>query len=196
MGGRQGRRKLNVTLSMDESKLECWSNPDGSFDIGVPFDEAMEYFNVAGVVDSNNRMDVILNESKRVSGTAVMKNSDDDGTISVHLWPKGQGDEYSVAVKVENPLMPVVHEGESASLHGTLMSPMPGKIVRINAIVGDFVNSGDVVIVMEAMKMEHSIRAPRDGIIVEMNHSVGDIVGDMEALAVVDDDSIDASDIL
>jgi acetyl/propionyl-CoA carboxylase alpha subunit len=195
MGGRQAWRKLNVTLSTDESQLECWSKHDGSFDIGVPFDEEMKYFSVAGVVDSNNRMDVVLNGSKRVSGTAVMKGNDDDGTNSVHLWLEGQG-EYSVAMTVENPLKPVVHEGESASLHGSLMSPMPGKIVRINAIVGDVVKSGDVVMVMEAMKMEHSIRAPRDGIIIEMNHAVGDIVGDMEALAVVDDDSIDVSDIL
>jgi 3-methylcrotonyl-CoA carboxylase alpha subunit len=197
MGGRQGRRKLNMTLSTEEPQLECWSNPDGSFDIGVPSDDqGMEYFNVAGVLDSNNRMDIILNGAKRVSGTAVMKNNNDDGTVSVHLWPEGQGEEYSVAMVVENPLVPIVHEGESVSLRGALMSPMPGKIVRINAIVGDVVKSGDVVMVMEAMKMEHSIRAPRDGTIVEMNHAVGDIVGDMEALAVVDDDSIDASDIL
>jgi biotin carboxyl carrier protein len=116
-----------------------------------------------------------------------MKYNNDKGTISVHLWPEGQGKEYSVAILVENPLMPMAHEGEGASsLHGTLMSPMPGKIVRINAGVGDIVKAGDVVMVMEAMKMEHSIRAPCDGTIMEMNHAVGDIVGDGHALAAVD----------
>lgn len=188
MGGREGRRKLNITISPAESQLECWSNPDGSFDIGVPSDtEAMEYFKVAGVLDSNDRMDVSVNGVRRVSGTAVMKYNNDKGTISVHLWPEGQGKEYSVAILVENPLMPMAHEGEGASsLHGTLMSPMPGKIVRINAGVGDIVKAGDVVMVMEAMKMEHSIRAPCDGTIREMNHAVGDIVGDRQALAAVD----------
>ena len=190
MGGREGRRKLDLKLSEKNSALECWSNPDGSFDIGVPSDDdGMEYLNVAGVLDSNCRMDVILNGTKRISATAAMNSTYEDGIIAVHVWPEGLGKEYSVALEVANPLVPIAHGGESAlSLHGIVSAPMPGKIVRINANVGDNVKSGDVVIVMEAMKMEHAIKAPRDGTVVELNYNVGDIVGDKAALAVVDDE--------
>jgi len=192
MGGREGRRKLNIKLSEKDAALECWSNPDGSFDIGVPSDnDGMEYFNINGILDSNCRMNVVVNGAKRISATAAMNSNIEDGIIGVHLWLEGPGEEYSVALEVENPLLPIAHEGVgAAALHGIVQAPMPGKIVRINATVGDEVKAGDVVIVMEAMKMEHSIHAPRDGTVVEMNHNVGDIVGDRAALAIVDDDGI------
>jgi 3-methylcrotonyl-CoA carboxylase alpha subunit len=191
MGGREGRRKLDLKLSEKDSALECWSNPDGSFDVGVPSDnDGMEYFNVAGVLDSDCRMDVVVNGTKRIPAMAAMNSNHEDGTIAVHVWPEGPDLEYSVALEVENPLVPIAHEGESsASLHGIVLAPMPGKIVRINANVGENVKSGDVVIVMEAMKMEHAVKAPRDGKVVELNYNVGDIVGDRAALAVVDDEA-------
>lgn len=195
MGGLEGRRKINLVIPERDSSLECWSNADGSFDIGVPSDnDGMEYFNVAGVLDLSCRMNVVLNGSKRISATTAMNSNMEDGTIGVHLWPEGPGEEYSIALEVENPLVPAAHEGEGArALHGLVKAPMPGKIVRINANVGDVVQAGDVVIVMEAMKMEHSVQATRDGTVVELGYSVGDIVSDRAVLAVIDDEEADAA---
>ena len=52
---------------------------------------------------------------------------------------------------------------------------------------GEEVSANQIVIVMEAMKMEHSIEAPRSGQIVELNVAVGDIVSDGQSLAIIKD---------
>ncbi len=51
---------------------------------------------------------------------------------------------------------------------GSLLAPMPGKIVRIAAAPGDIVKKGQVLIVLEAMKMEHTVHAPEDGQVAEV----------------------------
>lgn len=61
---------------------------------------------------------------------------------------------------------------------GRLTAPMPGKIIALNVGAGDSVKQGDVLLVMEAMKMEHSIQAPADGIVAELFFAVGDQVAE------------------
>jgi biotin carboxyl carrier protein len=53
---------------------------------------------------------------------------------------------------------------------------MPGKIVAIKVKVGDRVNYGDELCVLEAMKMEQSIRATQEGVVKEIKVSVGQVV--------------------
>ena len=55
-------------------------------------------------------------------------------------------------------------------------APMAGKIVAIKVSVGDKVNPGDEVLVLEAMKMEQSIRATQEGVIKEIKVEVGQSV--------------------
>ena len=57
-----------------------------------------------------------------------------------------------------------------------LVTPMPGKIIKICSKVGDQVKLGDPVIVMEAMKMEHTLSAPKDGVIKAIYASEGELV--------------------
>ncbi|MDE7431078.1 MAG: biotin/lipoyl-binding protein, partial [Lachnospiraceae bacterium] len=52
-------------------------------------------------------------------------------------------------------------------------SPMPGKILSIKTKVGQAVKKGDVVMILEAMKMENEIVAPQDGVIASVNVSEG-----------------------
>ena len=62
-------------------------------------------------------------------------------------------------------------------------SPMPGKILAVKKNVGDAVKSGDVILVLEAMKMENEIVAPQDGTVASINVSVGDSVESGATLA-------------
>ncbi len=62
-------------------------------------------------------------------------------------------------------------------------APMPGKITSVNVKVGDQVSRGAVLLVMEAMKMEHTIVAPHDGTIERMPFQVGDTVAEGAELA-------------
>ena len=65
---------------------------------------------------------------------------------------------------------------EAVETPGSLHAPMPGRVVRVEARVGDSVRAGQVLVVLEAMKMEHTIRAPHDGILDEVDCSPGDQV--------------------
>jgi 3-methylcrotonyl-CoA carboxylase alpha subunit len=53
---------------------------------------------------------------------------------------------------------------------------MPGRIRKTLVEPGDSVERGQVVLVLEAMKMEHAIRAPRDGTVTRLDHAEGDLV--------------------
>ncbi|MEP6769313.1 MAG: acetyl-CoA carboxylase biotin carboxyl carrier protein subunit [Acidobacteriota bacterium] len=74
----------------------------------------------------------------------------------------------------------------SAADSGGLLSPMPGRIRRVLAAVGDAVTRGQVLMVLEAMKMEHSIRSPRDGRLVRLACAEGDLVEAGVALAEIE----------
>ena len=61
-------------------------------------------------------------------------------------------------------------------------APMPGTILDIKVNVGDSVKAGDVLCILEAMKMENEIMAPKDGKVVAVNTSKGASVNNGDAL--------------
>ena len=65
-------------------------------------------------------------------------------------------------------------------------SPMPGKILSIKANVGDKVKKGDVIMLLEAMKMENEIVASEDGVIASINIAVGNEVEAGDVLATLE----------
>ncbi len=69
---------------------------------------------------------------------------------------------------------------------GSLVAPMPGNVVRIEAASGEPVRAGQPVVVLEAMKMEHQILAPADGRLTEVRIAPGDQVQAGDVLAVLD----------
>ncbi len=68
---------------------------------------------------------------------------------------------------------------------GSLLSPMPGKVVAITATEGSPVSSGEAVVVIEAMKMEHAVRSPVTGTVGSVSVRVGEQVEADQVLAVV-----------
>ena len=62
-------------------------------------------------------------------------------------------------------------------------APMPGKIIAIKGNVGQIVKRGDVILILEAMKMENEIVAPSDGTIASVNVAAGDNVESGQVLA-------------
>jgi propionyl-CoA carboxylase alpha chain len=68
---------------------------------------------------------------------------------------------------------------------GSLLAPMPGSVVSIVASVGEEVSAGRPVLVLEAMKMQHTVSAPYDGVVTEIPVSVGEQVAAGAVLAVV-----------
>ena len=63
--------------------------------------------------------------------------------------------------------------GAGAASDGSIISPMPGRVIAVDARQGDLVAKGQKLLTLEAMKMEHSLTAPFDGIVSEMNAAEG-----------------------
>ncbi len=77
---------------------------------------------------------------------------------------------------------PMKHADEDAGEGGRLTAPMPGKVVAVLVQAGQEVKKGEPLVIMEAMKMEHTIAAPHDGVVDEVLFAVGDQVTDGVAL--------------
>tara|TARA_B100000427_G_C15430942_1_gene560788 strand:+ start:85 stop:492 length:408 start_codon:yes stop_codon:yes gene_type:complete len=119
------------------------------------------------------------------------------------------GDDYEVKIEREGDLWKVEVGGKEFSItlegdsgqgttprkprgsrkgvvSGVVSSPIPGKIVSISQAVGEVVDEGDVLMVLEAMKMQNEIQAPISGRIVELNCSPGETIEANAPLIVID----------
>lgn len=110
--------------------------------------------------------DLVLKIADRtVSGTVVR-----DGE-HFHVFSQGVHTDlhYSDAL---------AHAGETEAEGGRLTAPMPGKIVAVLVAKAQEVKKGDALLIMEAMKMEHTISAPHDGVIDDVLYAIGDQVSE------------------
>ena len=71
------------------------------------------------------------------------------------------------------PTAPAPAKQTAPAAAETIAAPMPGTIVGVNVKVGDSFKRGQVLLVLEAMKMENEILAPRDGRVVALSTSRG-----------------------
>jgi 3-methylcrotonyl-CoA carboxylase alpha subunit len=78
-----------------------------------------------------------------------------------------------------NPLATRAGEDPAA---GRLTAPMPGRVIRLLVETGSKVRRGEPLLIIEAMKMEHTIAAPADGIVAAVGCAVGDLVEEGAAL--------------
>ena len=144
----------------------------------IPYSTSETGFLVEGIGN------VVLNEASPVSVTLAVDND-------THRFEVAR---YSDERYIDSPSGPARLEAvprfpapqiddDSGSLH----APMPGRILRVAAPAGVAVTEGAVLIVMEAMKMEHSIKAPHNGTVAEVRCREGDQVEAGEVLVVVEE---------
>lgn len=117
-------------------------------------------------VSGSGGNDLVLKIADRtVSGTVVR-----DGE-HFHVFSQGVHTDlhYSDAL---------AHAGETEAEGGRLTAPMPGKIVAVLVAKAQEVKKGDALLIMEAMKMEHTISAPHDGVIDDVLYAIGDQVSE------------------
>ncbi len=87
----------------------------------------------------------------------------------IHLWTGGEHFE----ILLDDPRL---KEFSASAAQGGLTTPLPGVVAAVLTEVGQPVKAGDVLMVIEAMKMEHSIRAPDDGVVKVIHFRRGDRV--------------------
>jgi 3-methylcrotonyl-CoA carboxylase alpha subunit len=73
---------------------------------------------------------------------------------------------------------PLFHAGSGGGAEGGLTAPMPGKVIALIAAAGARVEKGSPLLILEAMKMEHTIAAPAAGVVKSFLFSVGEQVSD------------------
>jgi propionyl-CoA carboxylase alpha chain len=95
-------------------------------------------------------------------------------------WVHGRGGD------VELDEVPRFPEPEVESVAGGMTAPMPGRVLATDCAAGDDVVAGQLLVLLEAMKMEHRIVAPFDGVVSELRVAVGDQVGTGDMLVVID----------
>jgi acyl-CoA carboxylase subunit alpha len=103
----------------------------------------------------------------------------------VHVDGRGPGSTFRVLPRFPAPDTSGAGSGPE---RGSLVAPMPGTVVRTPVAEGDHVEAGEVLVVVEAMKMEHTVAAPHAGVVVSVPVAVGQVVDVGTVLAVVSGD--------
>ncbi|WP_372966465.1 acetyl-CoA carboxylase biotin carboxylase subunit [Marinobacter sp.] len=91
-----------------------------------------------------------------------------------------EGDTFTCSVHKEN------YEREDMTGEGSLAAPMNGAIVAVQAKVGEQVTTGQPLVIMEAMKMEHAIKAPGEGVVTDIFFAEGDQVSEGDELIAIE----------
>ncbi|MFG2179353.1 acetyl/propionyl/methylcrotonyl-CoA carboxylase subunit alpha [Streptomyces abikoensis] len=110
--------------------------------------------------------------------TLTVTRTPDGGT-----WLAHQGDTWHLVPY--DPVLAALTGGGAGAHAGTLTAPMPGTVTVVKAAVGDEVEAGQSLLVVEAMKMEHVIAAPHAGTVTELDVTPGSTVAMDQVLAVV-----------
>ncbi len=113
----------------------------------------------------------------RVTGALCKVNVDGEPWVgAVHR----AGDQFEISTPEQRVVWrfcpPLQIDSDDTEDEGALTAPMPGTVLQINVAVGDKVEPGQLLMIVEAMKMEHSIVATRAGAIAEVCAAVGDFV--------------------
>lgn len=129
-----------------------------------------------------------LEASEPEAGVYLLKH--DNRVFEVYVSPEGivNVGGYQLEVKISDPkrLRGARGDAEHGDGNAEIKTAMPGKIVRVLATVGDQVEKGDGVIVVEAMKMQNEMKAPKAGIVKQINAKEGDTVNAGDVLAVIE----------
>ncbi len=96
---------------------------------------------------------------------------EENGTMQVFI----EGVRYSAEVLDEHEMLlrQVSAVGKGLSDLFELTAPMPGMVVKVPVSVGDEVQAGDVLIILESMKMQNELKAPQSGVVIEVNVTEG-----------------------
>nr|BFE60257.1 biotin carboxylase N-terminal domain-containing protein [Dactylosporangium thailandense] len=88
---------------------------------------------------------------------------------------------------VELSLAPRFPQPEAEGVDGGLVAPLPGAVIAVQVSAGDAVEPGRLLVIVEAMKMEHRITAPHAGTVAELRVAVGDQVAAGDLLVVLEE---------
>jgi 3-methylcrotonyl-CoA carboxylase alpha subunit len=104
---------------------------------------------------------------------AVVRRQANDGGVDYTLFADGG----QRRLRLVDPLDVTQYEAAGAA-EGSVRSPLPGKIIDLRVKAGDAVSKGQPLLVLEAMKMEHTLSAPADGKVKAVRYAIGEQVAE------------------
>lgn len=116
--------------------------------------------------------------SGKFEGRYVVKNKETE--VQSLIWAKKWGEQILLNLRGRDALVKLKLRtsaaGGAADEGSAYLSPMPGKVFRLMAKEGEQVKAGQVLMILEAMKMEHSIKAKSDGLLEKIYFKEGALV--------------------
>ncbi len=164
------------------------------------------YHVISFAVDEERTLDVIAHYREQgflleLPGEELLVSA--RSNVEGELLADLQGKRISASVIREGQQLTIITHGKQTQVNevlvtgapddelagGNLTAPMPGSIIKVFAVNGQTVKAGDPILIMEAMKMEHTIAAPADGVVQEVLYAEGDQVADGAELAIFEADA-------
>ncbi|MFT5204495.1 MAG: propionyl-CoA carboxylase alpha chain [Candidatus Aldehydirespiratoraceae bacterium] len=168
--GRLAPERVQLGHGDEEVVVYYRANRNNSFRIGQSETEGVAVVHTW----SNEKLDLEFDGRRRVMRVTRAGQH-------LHLTGGGGGISFELIPRFSVP--------EPEIPGGAIAAPMPGKVIELRVGVGDTVEAGQVVAVLEAMKMENHLRAAEHGTVTEIRAAVGDQVEKDALLMVIDDGS-------
>ncbi len=124
----------------------------------------------------------LLKSEGRVFEAFVSPQTDPAAPLQVRVGTR----EFEIGISDPKDLRSAAGVGEQADGVAEIKTAMHGKVVRILKAVGDAVEKGEGVIVVEAMKMQNEMKSPKDGVIKDLKAAEGDSVKGGQILVTIE----------
>ena len=121
------------------------------------------------------------NDTITLNGNVYDVTVEEKGGAAPVATPAASAPAAAPAPKAAAPQAPAAPAGNAGSVE--VNAQMPGKILSVKASAGQAVKKGDVILLLEAMKMENEVVAPADGTVATINVGSGDMVEAGDVLA-------------
>jgi len=157
-----GERRLDAVASpaTDGWKIALASGP---VDLESKEARTRHTFQVSGEFHESGRLDARLDGEKLIAGWT-------EGRDGISVFSEGR----QLRLRWDDHL----RQSQDERRGGGLRSPMPGQVLQVMVSAGTVVKRGQALMIVEAMKMEHTIVAPADGSVEVVNFAVGDRVAE------------------
>ncbi|CEG42492.1 acetyl-biotin carboxylase subunit [Plasmopara halstedii] len=157
--------------------MKCLSK--NTYHVMLNSDSGQENYLVSGTIDKKGDFKFCVG-NRTFKGTAVIHRQ------NLHIFCDDSSQRYDYKFHIPLPSFEPAEGGSGEAAHRVIAAPMPGKIVSVLVKIGDILAADQPLLIMESMKMEHTIRTPKSGKVVQLFCEKDSLVTDGHVLVELD----------